>query len=56
MRQIPELNFSLDTTLERQLHLEDVLATIPHSSTLAETLETPSVKTSGAGYIDKNGK
>jgi|YNPBryantNP2012_1023418.scaffolds.fasta_scaffold00464_4 ribosome-binding factor A len=32
MRQIPQLNFVIDTTLEQQLHLEDVLAMIPYSS------------------------
>lgn len=32
MRQIPELQFLLDTTLDLQQHLEDVLATIPHPS------------------------
>ncbi|MEZ0329161.1 MAG: 30S ribosome-binding factor RbfA [Dissulfuribacterales bacterium] len=56
MRQIPELHFLLDTTLERQLHLEDVLATIPHSSTLAEAIETPPDETSAPNHIENNGK
>lgn len=56
MRQIPELHFLLDTTLERQLHLENILANIPHQSTLAEAMEKSSAETSDADSLEKNGQ